>query len=809
MSGLSFANAAAYGSGGYLSFSVAVADVSGDGKPDIIVANECASGSNGNCTPGGTVGVLLGNGDGTFQTAVAYGSGGDGAFSVAVADVNGDGKPDIVVANHDSDNVGVLLGNGNGTFQTAVVYGSGGLYPYKVVVADVNGDGKPDLVVANCSEGCDNSDSNPGVVAVLLGNGDGSFQTAVAYGSGGYGAFSVAVTDVNGDGKPDLLVANDCANNCGQSYAGSVGVLLGNGDGTFQTAVAYGSGGDGADSVAEADINADGKPDLLVANGSSSVGVLLGNGDGTFQTAEVYGAGVGGYATFSVAVGDVDGDGRPDIVLTSDCVNGDTCPPGGVSVLLGNGDGTFQTPVVYGSGGQAAYSSVIADVNGDGKPDLAVVNECGTNDNFFCSDATHGVVAVLINTTLTLTTTALVSSLNPSNLGQAVTFTATVTPQPGFYKGTPTGTITFSDGDASLGNSSLNSSGVAIFSTSNLSLGTHSITATYNGDANFGSSTSSALSQVVQGAVVQLSPTSVNFGNQTVGLGRLGVLINVTNTGNISLNVTSVAVTGDTVDFSDVNLCTSPVPPNGMCSITASFGPTTVGIKNAAVTITDNASDSPQSIPLTGTGVLPAVTLSPTTLTFPTQIVFTTSKAQTVTLTNTGLGILSITKVATTGPFKQTNTCGSTVNPGNSCTLTVTFTPTKSGSLTGSITITDNAPNSPQKVSLKGTGTDVQLTPTSLNFGNQPVGTKSLPKKITLSNKASVAVSITGISITGTNAGDFAQTNTCGTSVAGGASCFITVTFTPSVTGKRSAAVSVSDNGGGSPQKVSLSGTGT
>jgi hypothetical protein len=112
-------------------------------------------------------------------------------------------------------------------------------------------------------------------------------------------------------------------------------------------------------------------------------------------------------------------------------------------------------------------------------------------------------------------------------------------------------------------------------------------------------------------------------------------------------------------------------------------------------------------------------------------------------------------------------------------------------------------------VSLKGTGTDVQLSPSSFNFGNQPVGTKSLGKKFTLTNKASVAVSITKISLSGTDASDFTETNTCGSSVGGGKSCFITVTFTPAVDGKRTADISVSDNGGGSPQTVSLSGTGT
>ncbi len=208
-------------------------------------------------------------------------------------------------------------------------------------------------------------------------------------------------------------------------------------------------------------------------------------------------------------------------------------------------------------------------------------------------------------------------------------------------------------------------------------------------------------------------------------------------------------------------------------------------------------------------GVLPAVSFSPASLTFANQVVYTKSKAQKVTLTNTGLGILTISSIASTGQFSQTNTCAATLNPKAKCTISVAFAPTTIGPLTGSVSVTDNAPGSPQAVPLNGTGTYVQLKPASLNFGNQPVGTKSLPKKITFTNKGAVTVNITGISITGANASDFAQTNTCGASVASGVSCFIKVTFTPAAQGSRTAQVSISDDGGGSPQTVGLSGTGT
>jgi len=145
-----FAPPVLYGSGGYQANAVAVADVNGDGKLDLVVANSCNN--NNNCLSGGQVGVLLGNGDGTFQTAAVYGSGGKEGVAEAIADVNGDGKPDLVVVNggFGSDGLlGVLLGNGDGTFQTAISYGSGGFQATSVEVADVNGDGKLDLIVAN------------------------------------------------------------------------------------------------------------------------------------------------------------------------------------------------------------------------------------------------------------------------------------------------------------------------------------------------------------------------------------------------------------------------------------------------------------------------------------------------------------------------------------------------------------------------------------------------------------------------------------------------------------------------------------
>jgi hypothetical protein len=334
--------------------SMAVGDFNGDGVPDLAVASHDSN----------SVSVLLGNGDGSFQPARSYAAGST-PTSVAVGDFNGDGIPDLVVANYLSESVSVLLGNGDGSFQPARSFFAR-IGPSSVAVGDFNGDGIPDLAVTNYL-----SDA----VSVLLGNGDGTFQTAVRYVTD-LNPYSVAVGDFNGDGVQDLAVANSVPNN--------VSVLLGNGDGTFRAALNY-PAGSGPYFVAVGDFNGDGVPDLAVANHSSdTVSVLLGNGDGSFQPAHSFG---GGRGPLSVAVGDFNGDGVQDLAVAGHLVNPfDGSFFNDVSVLLGNGDGSFQRARSFGAGNYADFVAV-GDFNGDGLLDLAVAN------------ANSLAVSVLINNT--------------------------------------------------------------------------------------------------------------------------------------------------------------------------------------------------------------------------------------------------------------------------------------------------------------------------------------------------------------------------------------------------------------------------
>jgi centrosomal CEP192-like protein/uncharacterized protein DUF5719 len=304
-------------------------------------------------------------------------------------------------------------------------------------------------------------------------------------------------------------------------------------------------------------------------------------------------------------------------------------------------------------------------------------------------------------------------------------------------------------------------------------------------------------------AKATLTPNSLTFTSQHVGTTSPGQPVTLTNSGNESMSILGIATSGD---FGQTNNCGTSLPASGNCTITVTFTPTAPGTRTGELSVSDSAPGSPQTASLSGTGTQPQVSLSPSSLSFGNQHVGTTSAAQNLTLTNSGNEALAISSITASGDFGQTNTCGVSLAANSSCTISVSFTPTASGSRSGTVAVSDNAPGSPQTASLSGTGTQPQviLSPSSLSFSDQDVKTTSDPQSVTLSNQGNETLVLSGISASG----DFSQGNDCGSGVPAGGHCTIAVTFTPTSAGTRNGTLTVNDSAPGSPQSVPLSGIG-
>jgi len=307
---------------------------------------------------------------------------------------------------------------------------------------------------------------------------------------------------------------------------------------------------------------------------------------------------------------------------------------------------------------------------------------------------------------------------------------------------------------------------------------------------------------------LSLSTSSLTFALQAVGTSSAPQSITVSNTGNAALDISTVTVSG--ASFAASGCAATSVAPGSSCSIAVTFTPDSTGAKTGSVTIASNDAGSPAVVSLSGTGGAPAVLLSPASLTFPRQTVFTASPAQDVVLTNTGDTPLHIAGIAISGDFGYSG-CGFplTLAPGASCTFSVTFSPLANGPATGTITVTTDAPGSPHTIALHGTGANgpqagIALRPFAIGFGNVRVGAQATDR-ITVVSNGTAPLHITSISMLGTA---FAQGNACPATLAVGQTCDIVVTFTPDAIGALSGQVLVESDGDPARATVQLSGNG-
>jgi len=509
---------------------LAVADFNGDGKLDIAVTDDVAQ----------RVVVYLNNGSGTFSAPISttLKMSAIGAGAIVAGDFNEDGKQDLIVATVAGGQADIFLsGNGDGTFtEQQVLPGSFGFF--NAAVTDINRDSHLDLITGG-----------NGTLYVYLGDGHGNFTQQPFANQGPSDAFfSVAAGDFNNDKNIDFLTTASNENN--------IRYFSGNGDGSFNAPATFGNGVVFTPfSLTSADFNGDGKRDLLV--GSANVAsVVFGNGDGTFQfnASQVYylpippaAPGPVSSSPPLVAAADMDGDGKIDAVTADSFSNS-------LNVFLNDGTGTFQqaTPNFTSSLPAGSNQLQLADLNGDGVPDIIVTNYITQNISIYLSGRQP--------TTPTIT---LTSSATQQLVGTPVTLTAQVT---GLTNLIATGAVTLLDGSNSLGQQTLNASGEAVFSLTSLATGPHAFSVSYGGDKNYLPVIGSIVSDSVTDFQLALSSSS-----QTVSAGA---------TATYTLSLTPVAAFAGNVTFSCSGLpagsvCTStPASVNGQPT-TASITVTT------------------------------------------------------------------------------------------------------------------------------------------------------------------------------------------------------------------------------------------
>jgi hypothetical protein len=769
--------------------AIQLVDMNNDGKLDIVTSGVVLNGAGGSFLgdiAGNLVSVLFGDGTGHFSSGRVY-RGEPSMYGLAVGDVNGDGFPDVVTANQDSNSASVFLNDGQGGFGDPqgepIGYNSGTtnspVSPF--LFADVDGNGTQDIVVLEVPP------LYPGSMQIttMLNNGAGIFSPPIQsaawpenqfppwdfvladfrntgrpdllvdgvgpsptlffapnVGGGKFGASSLttpagafgllAVGDFNGDGNLDFVTLS--GNDINGSMSQQLNVFLGNGDGTFRSgqSISFGDANSRASAVVVyvGDFNRDGKLDILAL--TDGLYEFLGNGDGTFQPARAL------FSTFGAfALADVNRDGWPDIVAMTDQFGNATLVPT-ISVFLGQADGSFQYLQTYTPYLDALrpppllgvqipgnpFEALLGDFNGDGNPDLAILE-------IPYQGQVQSFVQILFgNGDGTFTPDYVAFLLNEAYAPQ---FAVDVN----------------GDGLADL-------------------IELDSYTSSFN-----------VVESVLGGPSLQLEVlTNPVTGN--TGYGR--VILSVPSTTSTSVSLTA----------SDPNIVVpAVVVPAGSVSQDFQFSiGSGFNLHNVFTIQAQMGSSTATAYTYVSSVPVPVVDLEPAALLFGYVNVASTSNPQSVTLKNLGSAPLTPAISASTW-FSETNDCGSSVVPGGTCTVQVTVTAPSLGLVSGALYVSDNTYGVSAGVGLEGFGLGLQLVPCCLSFVTN-VGTTSPSQKITMTNQETSALQIT-TQLYPPDEG-FAEVNDCGSTLAAGASCQFTVTFSPLQSGTATDMIQITDN---------------